>query len=69
MTDFYFSIIINDSIAENNKAKWREKDRNKIRMIACVINWRSTVFLPDIPFTVLWKSFRIKSLIRFRVKF
>lgn len=32
MTDrFLFGIIINDTIIENNKVKWREKDRKKIK--------------------------------------
>ena len=32
MTDrFLFGIIIDDTIIENNKVKWREKDRKKIK--------------------------------------
>lgn len=29
----YFDIIINNSIIKNNKAKWREKDRKKIKSL------------------------------------
>ena len=31
MTDFYFRIIIDDTIIKNSKAKWRVKDRKKIK--------------------------------------
>ena len=31
MTGFYFKIIIDNTIIKNNKVKWREKDRKKIK--------------------------------------
>ena len=40
MTDrFLFGIIIDDTIIENNKVKWREKDRKKIKGLVCGSNY------------------------------